>query len=216
MRKMSRINIQYTPSFAEEQKLVVQGYRYIAGIDEVGRGALAGPVVAAAVILPYRLKAHWLRQVRDSKLLTPDRREYLFDYIQEAAISTGVGIVSHHIIDTSNILRATRLAMKQAIERLSPPADTLLIDFLHLPEVPISQKGIVNGDGLCLSIACASIIAKVTRDRLMKKMDAVYPGYGLGKHKGYCTQEHVANLNRLGPSPIHRRSFHPVKEMLLR
>ncbi len=216
MRKMSRINIQYTPSFAEEDKLVVQGYRYIAGIDEAGRGALAGPVVAAAVILPYRLKAHWLRQVRDSKLLTPDRREYLFDYIQEAAISTGVGIVSHHIIDTSNILRATRLAMKQAVDRLSPPADTLLIDYLRLPEVPISQKGIVNGDGLCLSIACASIIAKVTRDRLMKKMDAIYPGYGLGKHKGYCTEEHIANLNRLGPSPVHRRSFHPVKEMLLR
>ena len=216
MRKMSRINIQYTPSFAEEDKLVVQGYRYIAGIDEAGRGALAGPVVAAAVILPYRLKAHWLRQVRDSKLLTPDRREYLFDYIQEAAISTGVGIVSHHIIDTSNNLRATRLAMKKAVDRLSPPADTLLIDYLRLPEVPISQKGIVNGDGLCLSIACASIIAKVTRDRLMKKMDAIYPGYGLGKHKGYCTEEHIANLNRLGPSPVHRRSFHPVKEMLLR
>ena len=192
----------------------MQGYRYIAGVDEVGRGALAGPVVAAAVILPCRFKAAWLRHVNDSKLLTPDKREYLFDHIQEAAISTGVGIVSHRIIDTRNIVRATRMAMKRAIAQLSPAADTLLIDFLSLPEVPIPQKGIVNGDGLCFSIACASIIAKVTRDHLMIEMDAVYPGYKLGKHKGYCTEEHVAHLNRLGPSPIHRRSFHPVKEML--
>jgi len=106
--------------------------------------------------------------------------------------------------------------MMQAISQLSPEPDSLLIDYLSLPEVPLPQKGIVNGDGLCFSIACASIIAKVSRDRLMIEMDAVYPGYGLAKHKGYCTEEHVANLNRLGPSPIHRRSFHPVKEMLLR
>jgi len=213
---MSRINIRYTPSFAEEEKLAVQGYRYIAGIDEAGRGALAGPVVAAAVILPRRLKTTWLKQVNDSKLLTADKREYLFAYIQEAAISTGVGIISHQIIDTRNILQATKLAMKQAIDQLSPPPDSLLIDFVSLPEVAISQKGIVNGDGLCLSIACASIIAKVTRDRLMKILSNTYPGYGLEKHKGYWTEEHVANLNRLGPSPIHRRSFHPIKEMLLR
>lgn len=211
---MIQINTRCTPSFAEEEKLAMQGYRYIAGVDEVGRGALAGPVVAAAVILPCRFKAAWLRHVNDSKLLTPDKREYLFDHIQEAAISTGVGIVSHRIIDTRNIVRATRMAMKRAIAQLSPAADTLLIDFLSLPEVPIPQKGIVNGDGLCFSIACASIIAKVTRDHLMIEMDAVYPGYKLGKHKGYCTEEHVAHLNRLGPSPIHRRSFHPVKEML--
>jgi ribonuclease HII len=213
---MRQIKIRCTPSFAEEERLAIQGYRFIAGIDEVGRGALAGPVVAAAVILPRHLKTTWLRQVKDSKLLTAKKREYLFDFIREAAISTGVGIVSHRIIDTRNIVRATRLAMKQAIEQLSPPADTLLIDFLSLPEVSIPQKGIVNGDGLCFSIACASIIAKVTRDRLMIEMDAAYPGYSLGKHKGYCTGEHVTNLNRLGPSPIHRRSFRPVKEMLLR
>ena len=213
---MRQIKIRCIPSFAEEERLTMQGYRFIAGIDEVGRGALAGPVVAAAVILPRRLKTSWLRQVKDSKLLTAEKREYLFDFILEAAISTGVGTVSHRIIDARNIVRATRLAMKRAIEQLSPPADTLLIDFLSLPEVPMSQKGIVNGDGLCFSIACASIIAKVTRDRLMIKMDAAYPGYNLGKHKGYCTEEHITNLNRLGPSPIHRRSFRPVKEMLLR
>ncbi|MFH1662739.1 MAG: ribonuclease HII [Chloroflexota bacterium] len=204
------------PSFAEEEDLAMQGYRFIAGIDEAGRGALAGPVVAAAVILPYRPRPTWLQQVKDSKLLTAKKREYLFSCIQEVAVSTGVGIVSHQIIDSYNIVSATKMAMKQAIEQLSPPADTLLIDFLSLPEVPIPQKGIVHGDGLCFSIACASIIAKVTRDRLMIEMDAIYPGYSLGKHKGYCTEEHVASLNRLGPSPIHRRSFRPVKEILLR
>ncbi len=210
------MSIQYTPSFVEEEKLAAQGYRFTAGIDEVGRGALAGPVVAAAVILPCRLKAPWLNQVRDSKLLTPDKREYLFGHIHEIAVSVSVGIISHQIIDTRNILRATHLAMMQAISQLSPEPDSLLIDYLRLPDVSLHQKGIVNGDGLCFSIACASIIAKVTRDRLMKEMDTVYPGYGLAKHKGYWTEEHVANLNRLGPSPIHRRSFHPVKGMLLR
>ncbi len=212
---MSQIRVQYIPSFVEEEKLAVQGYRYTAGIDEVGRGALAGPVVAAAVILPCRLKAPWLNQVKDSKLLTPDKREYLFKYIHEIAVSVSVGVISHQTIDVQNILRATHLAMIQAISQLSPEPDSLLIDYLRLPETPLHQKGIVNGDGLCFSIACASIIAKVTRDRLMKEMDIVYPGYGLAKHIGYWTEEHIANLNRLGPSPIHRRSFHPVKDMLL-
>ncbi len=212
---MSQIRFQYTPSFIEEEKLAAQGYRYTAGIDEAGRGALAGPVVAAAVILPRRLKAPWLNQVRDSKLLTPDKREYLFNHIYEVAVSVSVGIISHQIIDAQNILRATHLAMMQAIRQLSPEPDSLLIDYLHLPNVPLPQKGIVNGDGLCFSIACASIIAKVSRDRLMKEMDEAYPGYGLAKHKGYCTEEHIANLSRMGPSPIHRRSFHPVKGMFL-
>ena len=204
------------PSFVEEEKLAVQGYCYTAGIDEVGRGALAGPVVAAAVILPRKLKGHWLNQVRDSKLLTPDKREYLFRYIHETSVSVSVGTISHQTIDAQNIVRATRLAMMQAVSQLSPEPDSLLIDYLRLPEITLYQKGIVNGDCLCFSIACASIIAKVTRDRLMKEMDAVYPGYGMARHKGYWTEEHVANLNRLGPSPIHRRSCHPVKEMFLR
>ena len=211
---MSLVSIQYIPSFVEEEKLVVQGYRYIAGIDEVGRGALAGPVVAAAVILPCRLKARWLKQVRDSKLLTAQKRQYLFNYIHETALSIGVGIVSHQIVDARNIVRATRLAMMQAVSQLSPAADSLLIDYLLLPEVPLPQKGMVNGDCLCLSIACASIIAKVTRDRLMVAQDGIYPGYALGQNKGYWTQEHLANLRQLGPSPIHRRSFHPISDML--
>ncbi|MFC1875347.1 ribonuclease HII [Chloroflexota bacterium] len=201
------------PSFAEERRLTAQGYRYIAGIDEAGRGALAGPVVAAAVILPRHPIGHWVEQVRDSKLLSPDKRDYLFHYIQEAAVSVAVGVISHEIIDAQNIVKATRLAMKQAIDRLSPPADTLLIDYLRLPEIPLPQKGIVNGDRLCFSIACASIMAKVTRDRLMIELNGVYPGYGLAQHKGYWTEEHLICLNRLGPARIHRTSFQPIKGM---
>lgn len=210
---MRYIKSPLMPSFTEERRLAAQGYRYIAGIDEAGRGALAGPVVAAAVILPHQPKGHWTDQVRDSKLLTPNKRDYLFHYIQESAISLAVGVISHEIIDAQNIVKATRLAMKQAIDRLSPPADMLLIDYLRLPEIPLPQKGIVNGDCLCFSIACASIVAKVTRDRLMIEMDSVYPGYGLAQHKGYWTEEHLICLIRLGPASIHRTSFQPIKGM---
>ena len=201
------------PSFAEERKLQEQGYRLIAGIDEAGRGPLAGPVVAAAVILPYQLDAPWLAQVRDSKQLSPAKRELLFQYIQETAVTTGVGIVSSDIIDHRGIIRATRLAMKQAIDRLSPLPESLLIDYMLLPEVPLPQKGITNGDSLCFSIACASIVAKVTRDRLMLETDSTYPGYGFAQHKGYGTKEHLSCLRRLGPSPVHRRSFRPVNSL---
>ncbi len=201
------------PSFAEERRLEALGYRFIAGIDEVGRGSLAGPVVAAAVIVPCRIEADWTGQVKDSKLLGPTKRECLFSQIHEIAISVGIGIASYEIIDTRGIVRATQLAMKLAIAQLSPPPEFLLIDYLSLPEVLLPQKGIVYGDSLCFSIACASIIAKVTRDRLMAELDSSYPGYGLAQHKGYCTKEHVANLKRLGPSPIHRQSFHPVKDI---
>ncbi|MBI2830724.1 MAG: ribonuclease HII [Chloroflexi bacterium] len=203
-----------TPSFAEEKLLMRQGYRRIAGIDEAGRGSLAGPVVAAAVILPRHLKAPWLEQVRDSKLLTTATRESLFRPIARAALAVGIGIVSHEMIDKVNILNATRLAMKLAVNRLSPPADSLLIDYLLLPGVPLPQKGVTDGDSLCLSIACASIIAKVARDHIMIKLDKAYPGYKLSQHKGYCTEEHVACLQRLGPSPVHRKSFNPLREEL--
>ena len=212
---MNRIRVQYKPSFIEERKLVAKGYQYTAGIDEAGRGALAGPVVAAAVILPHRMKTPWLNQVRDSKLLNPSKREHLFGYIKDVATSIGIGIISHQIIDAQNIIKATHLAMIKAISQLSPEADSLLIDYIYLPGTSLPQWGIINGDGLCFSIACASIIAKVTRDHLMKEMDTVYPGYGMAKHKGYCTNEHISNLKRLGPSPIHRCSFRPVSEMLL-
>ena len=205
------MNNHLIPSFAEERALLTQGYRFIAGVDEVGRGALAGPVVAAAVILPLDIKARWLKQVRDSKQLSPVKRELLLPYIQRAAVSVGIGWSGQEIIDARGIVAATRLAMKSAIEQLSPPPQYLLIDYMRLPDVTLPQKGIIHGDCLCLSIACASIVAKVARDRLMVKMDGIYPGYGLARHKGYATEEHFACLQRLGPCPIHRRTFQPLK-----
>jgi ribonuclease HII len=202
------------PSFAEEEVFMAQGYQRIAGIDEVGRGAIAGPVVAAAVVLPRQINVPWLDEVRDSKLLTPARRELLFHRIHEVAISIGIGLIPHDLIDKQGIVRATRLAMKLAVEQLSPPAESLLIDYMRLPEVRLPQKGITNGDNLCFSIACASIVAKVARDRLMVEFDEVYPGYGLAQHKGYGTKKHIECLYRLGPCPIHRQSFRPVKYMM--
>jgi ribonuclease HII len=202
------------PSFAEEELLEAQGYQHIAGIDEAGRGALAGPVVAAAVILPRRVEAPWFSEVKDSKQLTPARREVLFHHIHEIAISIGIGVTPHYLIDEQGIIKATRLAMKLAVEQLSPPPQSLLIDYMHLPEVGLPQKGITNGDNLCFSIACASIIAKVTRDQLMVTFDKVYPGYGLAQHKGYGTREHLACLSRLGPCLIHRQSFKPVRDII--
>ena len=202
------------PSFAEEKMLQVRGYQHIAGIDEVGRGSLAGPVVAAAVILPGPIDTPWLNQVKDSKQLSPARRESLFHHIGKVAISIGIGVVPHQIIDARGIVRATRLAMKLAVDQLSSPPEFLLIDYLRLPEVPLPQKGITNGDCLCFSIACASIMAKVSRDDMMREFDGTYPGYGLAQHKGYGTKEHLACLRRLGPSPIHRRSFRPVKGII--
>jgi len=202
------------PSFVEERVLEAQGYRYIAGIDEVGRGALAGPVVAAAVILPQDINTPWLKLVRDSKQLTPAVREVLFQSIQRIAVAVGIGSASCEEIDVLGIVKATQLAMKLAVERLSPPPETLLIDYMFLPEVKLPQKGIINGDSLCFSIACASIIAKVTRDSLMVELDRAHPGYGLAQHKGYGTRGHLSCLHRLGPSPIHRRSFKPVKDII--
>ncbi len=207
-----RNNLQ-TPSFAEEETLEAQGYQHIAGIDEAGRGALAGPVVAAAIILPHHIDAPWLKQVKDSKQLSPSRREVLFHQIHQIAISVGIGMASQEIIDTRGIIKATRLAMKLAIDQLSPPPESLLIDYMLLPEVLLPQKGITHGDSCCFSIACASIMAKVARDQLMLELDKAYPGYGLAQHKGYGTMEHFACLYRLGPSSIHRKSFHPVRDI---
>jgi len=199
------------PSFAEEKVLEAQGYRHIAGIDEVGRGALAGPVVAAAVILPHHhIDAPWLSQVRDSKQLSPARRQLLFHHIHEIAVAVGIGIVTSEVIDTQGIIKATRLAMKAAVGQLPLP-QFLLIDYMLLPDIKLPQKGIKYGDSLCFSIACASIIAKVARDQMMVEFDRIYPGYRLAQHKGYGTKEHLACLRKLGPSPIHRQSFKPVK-----
>ena len=201
------------PSFVEEALFEAQGYQLVAGVDEVGRGAIAGPVVAAAVVLPHHLDAFWLSQVEDSKELSPARREHLFYCIRETAITIGIGTVPSDIIDNQGILKTTRLAMKMAISQLSPPPDCLLIDYLTLPEVLLPQKGITNGDKLCFSIACASIIAKVTRDCIMVELDEHYPDYGLARHKGYGTKQHFFCLHQRGPSPIHRYSFSPVRKV---
>lgn len=206
--------IKEAPTFVEERMLAEQGYQHVAGVDEAGRGPLAGPVVAAAVVLSPDLQASWLELVRDSKQLTGPAREVLYQHITETALSFGVGICDSQTIDSRGIVTATRLAMKSAVDQLQPPAESLLIDYMTLPEARLPQKPITHGDCLCLSIACASILAKVTRDRLMVEFDEVYPGYGFRNHKGYGTQEHFNCLRRLGPCLIHRRSFEPVKSML--
>ena len=201
------------PTFDEEERLQRRGYRLVAGVDEVGRGALAGPVMAAAVILPLGADFHWLKLVRDSKQLSPKQRERVFDLVRGAGIPFGLGSVPHATIDEVGIVQATRMAMARAVEALPSRPDFLLIDALSLPEVGLPQKGIVRGDQISFSIACASIVAKVSRDRQMTELDDVYPGYGLARHKGYGTRQHLQCLCRLGPCAIHRRSFAPVVQL---
>ncbi len=199
------------PKNAEEQACYTQGYRLLAGIDEVGRGCLAGPVVASAVIMPRGQRLPWYKRVRDSKLLSPEQREELSLYIHNAALSVGTGVVDSYLIDQLGMTAAVHLAMRLAVNKLHPQPDFLLIDYLTVPVLKIPQKGVKDGDTLCFSIACASIVAKVYRDRLMIELDRRYPGYCLAKHKGYGTAEHVICLRKLGPSPIHRRLFQPVR-----
>ena len=201
------------PTFSEEQTQWTKGFRHIAGIDEAGRGPLAGPVVAAAVILPIGFQSDWLHLVADSKVLTASRREFLYDCLYKAAVGVGVGVIDARTIDIVGIAKATRLAMKMAVKQLEPAPDYLLIDYFRLPEVRLPQKGVTDGDSLCLSIASASIIAKVTRDHLMLEFDRTYPGYQFANHKGYGTKEHLECLWHLGASPIHRCSFQPVRDV---
>ncbi len=202
------------PTFDEEERLRAQGYRLVAGIDEAGRGPLAGPVVAAAVVLPWERRPYWLSLLRDSKQLTAQARDFLFDCIQGDGASFGVGLATHEVVDEYGIVAATRLAMSRAVAQLSDRLDFLLIDYLALPELDIPQRSIVKGDNLSFSIAAASIVAKVARDRLMLQYDRQFPGYGLAHNKGYGTLEHMEILRRLGPCPIHRRTFSPVQELL--
>ena len=176
----------------------------ICGIDEAGRGPLAGPVAAGAVILPKDCRILYLN---DSKKLTPARRDVLFDEIREKAVAFSIGISSPERIDEINILQATYEAMRKAVTGLSVPPDLLLNDAVTIPEVQIRQVPIVKGDAKSVSIAAASILAKVTRDRMMEEYDAMWPEYGFAKHKGYGTAQHIAALKEYGPCPIHRRSF---------
>jgi ribonuclease HII len=196
------------PDFAEERALWLRGYRHVAGIDEVGRGCLAGPVAAAAVILP----PDWTpRGLRDSKLLKPEDRRRLDAEIREHAVAWSIAFVSPQLIDRINILQATLLASTLAAARLQVRPDALLLDAVALPEVRVHQRVLVSADRLCSSVAAASVIAKVARDRLMEEYDALYPGYNLAGNKGYAAPEHLAGLDLLGLSPIHRVSFAPCR-----
>jgi ribonuclease HII len=195
-----------TDFWFHEKAAVAEGFRVVAGVDEAGRGPLAGPVVAAAVVLPFCCDADG---IDDSKKLTPAQRDELFDRIQGLALGIGVGIVGPEEIDRINILQATYLAMKQAIRDLNMTVDLFLVDGSPIRDFGHPNRCIVGGDGLSASIAAASIVAKVTRDRIMCEYDAEYPQYGFAQHKGYGTKEHMQSLAIHGVCAIHRRSFAP-------
>ena len=201
------------PDNKEELLLYRKGYEFVGGIDEVGRGPIAGPVLAAVVTLPKKLKSSWQFLINDSKQLTPTQREYIFNHLQESAHSIGIGESSSKEIDNIGIAPATRLAIVRAIESLPLKPQFLLLDAFPVPEVNIPQKAIIHGDSISISIASASIVAKVTRDRIMANFGKNYPNYGFGKHKGYATREHLANLKLYGPCNIHRFSWKPLRNL---
>lgn len=194
-----------------------QGHTLVAGVDEAGRGPLAGPVVAAAAILPPALFSSptvpgWVELIDDSKVLTAAQRGTALEWIESQA-SIGVGMASAREIDSRGIVWATRMAMRRAIDNLPLRPSYLVIDYVDLPQCGIPFHALAHGDGICYSIAAASIAAKVTRDRLMEQADCAYPGYGFARHKGYATREHLRQLSERGPSPIHRMSFAPIRPM---
>ncbi len=212
--KYDKIYIKYTAELArldqmKEYERKYQTYGYIAGIDEVGRGPLAGPVVTCAVILPKDCN---ILYINDSKKLSEKKREELYDQIMEQAIAVGIGIEEHTVIDDINILQATYSAMRKAIGALKVKPDILLNDAVKIPEVDIPQVPIIKGDAKSISIAAASIVAKVTRDRMMVEYDKIYPGYDFAGNKGYGAPVHLEALKTIGPSPIHRHSF--IKNLL--
>ena len=194
---------------AYEKECYARGIELIAGVDEVGRGPLAGPVVAAAVILP---KACKIPGLNDSKKIPKSKHKEIYEAVLQNAIAIGIGIKDNHVIDQVNIYEATKLAMMEAIGQLEPQPQHLLIDAMRL-DLPISQTSIIKGDANSLSIAAASIVAKVTRDQMMEEFDREYPGYDFAQNAGYGTAKHLAGLDKLGVTPIHRRSFEPVKSM---
>ncbi len=210
------------PNFNEEKKLWKQGFKSVAGLDEAGRGPLAGPIVAGAVIVPLSgtktppsgVVRHLMNlKINDSKKLSKKQREFFYEKLtNDKNIQWGVGIVSERIIDKINILEATKLAMQKAIKDLGTNSSFLLIDGNFGLQAKIPQKSIIKGDSKVFSIAAASIISKVTRDRMMQKMHKKYPNYGFDKHKGYGTALHIKNLEKFGPCKIHRKTFYPVNE----
>ncbi|AGB19071.1 ribonuclease HII [Thermoanaerobacterium thermosaccharolyticum] len=187
-----------------ERELYKLNYKAIGGVDEVGRGPLAGPVVAGCVVLP---KDVFIPDVNDSKKLGEEKRELLSEVIKKSAIAYGIGIIDNEYIDSVNILNSTYEAMRIAISKIDVEIDCLLIDAIKIPNIEIMQKPIIKGDMKSISIAAASIIAKVERDNLMKKYDELYPQYGFGKNKGYGTKEHIEAIKKYGPCPIHRKTF---------
>ena len=194
---------------AYEKECYARGMELIAGVDEVGRGPLAGPVVAAAVILPKGCKISGLN---DSKKIPKSKHKEIYEAVLQNAIAIGIGVKDNHVIDQVNIYEATKLAMMEAIGQLDPQPQHLLIDAMKL-DLPISQTSIIKGDANSLSIAAASIVAKVTRDQMMEEFDKEYPGYDFAQNAGYGTAKHLAGLEQLGVTPIHRLSFEPVKTM---
>lgn len=203
-------NLRLESMLSYEKELYRQGVTLIAGVDEVGRGPLAGPVVAAAVILPKNCK---IKGLNDSKKIPKKKHLEIYQAVQDQALAISIGIIDNHIIDQVNIYEATKLAMKEAISQLSPQPEHLLIDAMKL-ELPISQTSIIKGDANSLSIATASIVAKVTRDNIMKDYDDQYPGYDFRANAGYGTAKHLEGLEKLGVTPIHRTSFEPVKSLV--
>lgn len=194
-----------------EKELYVQEISFIAGVDEVGRGPLAGPVVAAAVILPKNCK---IKGLNDSKKIPKKKHEEIFQAVKDNALAISIGIMDNHVIDKVNIYEATKLAMKEAVSQLEPQPEHLLIDAMKL-DLPISQTSIIKGDANSLSIAAASIVAKVTRDKIMANYDQEFPGYDFGQNAGYGTAKHLDGIEKHGITPIHRTSFEPVKTLVV-
>ena len=202
------------PTFDDETALHRMGYAVVAGVDEAGRGPLAGPVVAGAVVIPPDLRAPWIARLRDSKQLTPRARSALYEHIRQSPAGWAAGVVSNADVDRLGIASATREAMLKAVGGLPSRPDFVLVDGLPVDQGGLPSRALVRGDSRCLSIAAASIVAKVTRDAIMLEEHARYPDYGFDSHKGYPTPEHLDRLRRLGPCPIHRRSFAPVREAM--
>ncbi len=194
-----------------EEKYWKDGIYFIAGIDEAGRGPLAGPVVAAAVVFPEDIE---IKGIDDSKKLSPEAREYLYREIVEKALSVAVGIVDNNVIDRINILQATHSAMIRALRKLTVMPEVVLTDGYPIPNLPVKQEGIIKGDSKSMTIAAASIIAKVYRDRIMEFYDIEYPEYEFSRNKGYATKDHIDIVYRVGTCEIHRRTFSPIKELL--
>jgi ribonuclease HII len=214
-RHFDPTKIPPAPDLLYENHLWARGLTRVAGLDEAGRGAWAGPVSAGAVILPPGTAvAEALCGVRDSKQMTPARRAWWAEIIKEQALAWGVGFASNQEIDTLGIVPATRLAMARALVCLGEPAEHLLIDALRLPEIALPQTPLIKGDARALSIAAASVLAKTARDALMAQLDEQYPAYGFARHKGYGTARHWEALQRIGPCAIHRFSFGPVSKVL--